>query len=156
MERPDHSFFDQAKTPEKETLAQLARSAFQKSVQRVNDWKKQNPGKSFDWSNYKDTYVQHLLRIESLGFHARNGGNSGIVNASSHRWGPSWRMIVSLEKTGVKAWGVYPGGQSGNPGSHYYGNLMSAWEQSKPYRLKFLKQEALTAATLFTTTLNPN
>jgi penicillin amidase len=64
-------------------------------------------------------------------------------------------MIVSLEKTGVKAWGVYPGGQSGNPGSRFYGNLMEAWEQSKPYRLKFIKQEQLAKSTLATTTLKP-
>lgn len=154
-ERPDHSFFDIQQTPAVETLSQLTIDAFKKSVVKIEAWKSKNPQKSFDWANYKDTYVQHLLRMEPLSFHARNGGNSGIVNASSHRWGPSWRMIVSLEKTGVKAWGVYPGGQSGNPGSRFYGNMMEAWEQSKPYRLKFVKRDQLKKSTLATTTLKP-
>jgi Protein related to penicillin acylase len=66
-------------------------------------------------------------------------------------------MIVSLEKTGVKAWGVCPGGQSGNPGSRFYGNLMEAWEKSQPYRLKFVSdRKKLEPSTLFTTTLKPS
>jgi penicillin amidase len=36
-------------------------------------------------------------------------------------------MVVSLEKTKLKAWGVYPGGQSGNPGSYYYNNMTQYW-----------------------------
>lgn len=154
-ERPDHSFFDVQATPEKETLQQLTVTSFKKAMAVVQEWKDKNPNKALDWSNYKDTYVQHLLRMEPLSFHARNGGNSGIVNASSHRNGPSWRMIVSLEKTGVKAWGIYPGGQSGNPGSRYFGNLMQAWENSQPPQLKFVKKEALAGSTLYTTTLKP-
>ena len=155
-EKSDLSFFDVQSTSERETLTDVVRASFKKSLAEVEEWKGKNKEKSFDWANYKDTYVQHLTRIEALGFHARNGGNSSIVNASSHRWGPSWRMIVSLEKTGVKAWGVYPGGQSGNPGSRYYGNLMGAWEKSKPYRLKFVHEPAqLSKSTLYTTTLKP-
>ncbi len=32
-------------------------------------------------------------------------------------------MIVSLENP-VRAWGVYPGGQSGNPLSHHYADQL--------------------------------
>ena len=155
-ERPDLDFFDSKATPEKESLSDVIKSSFKKAIANVEDWKSKHSGKTVDWATYKDTYIQHLTRIEPLGFHARNGGNEYIVNASSHRWGPSWRMIVSLEKTGVKAWGVYPGGQSGNPGSPFYGNLMEAWEKAQPYRLKFVTEStALTNSTLFTTTLKP-
>jgi penicillin amidase len=154
-ERPDHIFFDVQTTPEKETLQQLTIASFKNAINVIQEWKVKNPTKALNWSNYKDTYVQHLLRMEPLGFHARNGGNSGIVNASSHRTGPSVRMIVSLEKDGVKAWAIYPGGQSGNPGSPFYGNLMQAWENSQPPQLKFVKKEALVSSTLYTTTLKP-
>jgi penicillin amidase len=38
----------------------------------------------------------------------------------------------------IEAYGVYPGGQSGNPGSKYYGNFIQDWVQGKYYRLAFL------------------
>ena len=129
---------------------------FKSAVKKSEDWKSQHPADQFHWTYFKDTYVEHLLRFESFSFHARNGGNSSILNASSHRWGPSWRMIVSLEKSGVKAWGVYPGGQSGNPGSKFYGNMMKAWEQARPYPLKFTSNaEALTSGSYFTVQFKP-
>ena len=46
---------------------------------------------------------------------------------------------MSLEPTGVKAWGVYPGGQSGNPGSKFYDNFIERWEEASPYPLQFMQ-----------------
>jgi penicillin amidase len=48
-------------------------------------------------------------------------------------------MIVSLEKEGVKAWGTYPGGQSGNPGSKFYSNLLRRWTQGEYYQMIFMQ-----------------
>jgi penicillin amidase len=155
-DKPDLSFFDQAQTPEKETVRDLIRKSFSLSVRKVGDWKREHPEKVFRWADYKDTYVQHLLQLPAFSYHAVNGGNSGIVNASSHRWGPSWRMVVSLEKTGVRAWGVYPGGQSGNPGSPFYNNLLDAWSKGEYYRLRFTPTaDPLRATALSTTLLKP-
>ena len=42
-----------------------------------------------------------------------------------------------MERIGIKAWGVYPGGQSGNPGSRFYNNLLDPWAEGKYFRLKF-------------------
>ena len=39
----------------------------------------------------------------------------------------------------VEAWGIYPGGQSGHPGSDYYDNAVNDWVASKYYRLHFPK-----------------
>ncbi|HEX4399215.1 MAG TPA: penicillin acylase family protein [Trebonia sp.] len=41
--------------------------------------------------------------------------------------GPSWRMIVSFDAGGLSAVGVYPGGQSENPASPWYTNLVPLW-----------------------------
>jgi penicillin amidase len=49
-------------------------------------------------------------------------------------------MIVSLEDD-VKAYGVYPGGQSGNPGSRYYDNFIDRWAEGKYYSLWFMSSE---------------
>jgi penicillin G amidase len=151
--KTDFPYFDKADTPEKEMLYQVVIESFKKSVEEVNQWKAK--GQPLDWAHYKDTYVEHLIRLAPFSVHALNGGNRESVNATTRRHGPSWRMIVSLEKSGVKAWGVYPGGQSGNPGSRFYTNFIDEWESGKYLAFQFSsKPESYTKAT--TLTLNPN
>jgi len=48
-------------------------------------------------------------------------------------------MIVALGPE-LKAWGIYPGGQSGNPGSKFYDNMIDDWAAGKIYKLHFLKK----------------
>ena len=65
-------------------------------------------------------------------------------------------MVVSLEKTGVKMWGVYPGGQSGNPGSAYYNNMTASWLNGDYYPMKLMKvPEEGTATMLYRIDLHP-
>jgi penicillin amidase len=47
-------------------------------------------------------------------------------------------MVVELGPE-VKAWGIYPGGQSGNPGSKFYDDMVDDWLAGKPDELVFLK-----------------
>lgn len=68
------------------------------------------------------------------------GGGKRIINATTHSHGPSWRMIVSLT-TPVEAYGVYPGGQSGNPGSPYYDDLVDHWAKGQYYRLWIMQKK---------------
>ncbi len=154
-EKPDFHLFDSKETPERDSLMSVILSSLRKSITQVEKWKADNAEKTFDWANYKDTYVQHLVGLEPFGYHVRNGGNGGVVNASTHRAGPSWRMVVSLEKTGVKAWGVYPGGQSGNPGSRYYDNFIDAWANGKYFQLQFQASPDAYSKNNSVTTLNP-
>ncbi len=152
---PDLSFYDHQKTPEKETKNDIIKMGLQRAIERINKWEKDH-GRKADWAHFKDSFVRHLLRLEPFSVHAINGGNANTLNASRGGWGPSWRMVVSLEKTGIKAWGVYPGGQSGNPGSPYYDNFITPWEKAQPLRLKFERApSALVSSALFTTTLTP-
>ncbi|PGH40638.1 MAG: hypothetical protein CRN43_01765, partial [Candidatus Nephrothrix sp. EaCA] len=37
----------------------------------------------------------------------------------------------------VRAWGAYPGGQSGNPGSPYYNTFLKDWANGKYAQLQF-------------------
>jgi penicillin amidase len=65
-------------------------------------------------------------------------------------------MVVSLEKSGINAWGVYPGGQSGNPGSPYYNNLLNLWTQGKYIKFSFTAAlEKMKGKELAILTLNP-
>ena len=66
------------------------------------------------------------------------GGYSNILNAASKTHGPSWRMIVRLnENEKTKAWGVYPGGQSGNPGNINYFGEITNWGKGNYKELLF-------------------
>ena len=48
-------------------------------------------------------------------------------------------MVVALGPQ-EKGYGVYPGGQSGNPGSYYYDNMVDAWVAGKLNELMFLQK----------------
>ncbi len=134
---PAFSFFDLVSTPEKETAKEILRKSFTKGVADIEAWKAKNK-KDPQWAVFKDGVISHLLRQEALSYHVLQGGNHDIVNAHSKNHGPSWRMVVSLEKSGIKAWGVYPGGQSGNPGSTFYNNMIGPWANGKYFTMHFV------------------
>jgi penicillin amidase len=153
--QPNLPFYDIQSTPEKETITDLIRQAFKKSVEEVEAWKKENT-KPLRWADFKDTYVEHLTRQAPFSFHVEHGGHGDAVNASSRRHGPSWRMIVSVEPDGPKAFATYPGGQSGNPGSIHYNSMLDRWANGTYFSMLFLRQVDQSAdRILFSTTLNP-
>jgi penicillin amidase len=129
-------FIDDINTPEKEDLTTLVTRSFLKLVPQLS--KLESEGK-LPWSKYKDSGVRHLLRLEALSnFHLRTGGGRHIINASKQYNGPSWKMVVHLTDE-VEAYGIYPGGQSGNPGSRFYDQFVNNWAAGNHYRLWFMK-----------------
>jgi penicillin amidase len=137
--------WDNQKTLAKENPQLIIRLAFIDAIQNIKTWRKTIMGKENKtpiWANYKQTSVQHLAKIAPFGaFFLQNGGNYNTVNATSAKHGPSWRMIVEFTDKGVKGYGIYPGGQSGNAGSPYYTNLLKEWEQGEYAELKFWKNK---------------
>lgn len=153
--QPGFSFFDLVATPEKETATDLLRKSFSAGVRVIEAWKMKT-GKEPQWAFYKDGLIGHLLRQDALSYHVLHGGTAATVNAHTRTHGPSWRMVVSLEKSGVKAWGVYPGGQSGNPGSPYYNNMIGPWTRAKYFTMHFVTTpEQLTGFQFSSTQLSP-
>ncbi len=149
--KPDLSFFDQLATPEKETAREVLRKAFSVGVKNIEEWKSKNK-KDPQWATFKDAVIGHLLRQEALSYHVVHGGNHDIVNAHSKTHGPSWRMVVSLEKDGIKAWGVYPGGQSGNPGSPFYNNMIEPWTKANYFKMQFVNSPDALSQSKYSTT----
>ena len=47
-------------------------------------------------------------------------------------------MIVELSAT-TDAYGVYPAGQNGNPGSKYYDNFVDTWVKGEYFKLWMMK-----------------
>jgi len=87
------------------------------------------------WYTYKATVIPHLGQIDALSSDIlQNGGTRNALNSVKKSHGPSWRMIAEMGDT-VRAIGIYPGGQSGNPGSPYFDNFVSDWEEGKYHSL---------------------
>lgn len=127
-----YSFIDNVNTPEKENLQQVVTAAFLRSVPDLVQAGKDD---KLVWGKFKDTWARHLLRLPALSrMHLPIGGGTHCINAAKQFHGPSWRMIVQLtDKT--EAYGVYPGGQSGNPGSPYYDTFVDKWAAGAYYPL---------------------
>jgi penicillin amidase len=143
---------DNISTPAKETLAEIVTIAFKKAVP---DLKRINTEGRLEWSKYNDAGVRHLLRLSPLSrFHLTTGGGQHVINATKGLHGPSWRMIVHLaDKT--EAWGIYPGGQQGNPGSKYYDNFVNDWAKGEYSKLWIMDaSDAKNAAVKYTMTFN--
>ncbi len=138
-------WFDNVKTKNKvETLEDLASTSLTATMDSLTKWQKADMGDSWAWANYKSTDIKHLIPgLNSFSkMDVKIGGGKGIVNATTERTGPSWRMIVQLGKNNTfKGYGVIPGGQSGNPGSPHYDDMIETWRQGKLNELLFLQSK---------------
>lgn len=125
-DEPSGAVFDLKNTPEMETAADHIKQGFSEMLADMKKW--ETDAGDFSWASYKKTTIQHLVpQLKSFSVeNVYTGGGSGILNATSARHGASWRMVVELG-TEVNAFGIYPGGQSGNPGSKYYSNFIQKW-----------------------------
>lgn len=137
---PNSKWFDNKKTPVTENAADLLSQSFAKTVAQL--YKKYGtPGEKWQWGNVKETHISHLAKIPGLGTgRFKIGGTNGVVNALIDGHGPSWRMVVQMGPQ-VKGYGVFPGGESGNPGSYFYNDMLSTWKNGKLNELLYLQKE---------------
>jgi penicillin amidase len=123
-----------------ETLKEQVNVGVEKATKKLLELEKEN---KLEWASFKATFVQHLTRIPALNrINLPIGGGENIVNATKENHGPSWRMVVHLTDE-IEAYGLYPGGQSGNPGSPYYDSFVDKWAAGDYYRLLFLPKAKL-------------
>ncbi len=91
---------------------------------------------NWQWRRQLDARIMHLTRVEALSRRpSETNGATEALNSVRGGAGPSWRMVVSLEDE-VKAWGVYPGGQSGNPGNLHYDDFIDPWARGGYFPLR--------------------
>jgi penicillin amidase len=137
---PENRFFDDKGTGggAVESFADIAKRAFRSAVANLEG--RLGPyGEGWRWGKAKATQLRHLARIPGFGRERIETDGAGhVIDAIDSVWAPSWRMVVELGDE-VRAWGNYPGGQSGNPGSRSYDDRIDDWAAGKPYELLFLR-----------------
>jgi penicillin amidase len=130
-------FIDNINTSDTETIRQQVTTAFMSASQALNEVAPD----SLAWWKHKRPVIYHLLKNSLMPF-ARTGLQAGgwgnTINAIKVTHGPSWRMIVHLTRE-TEAFGIYPGGQSGNPGSRFYDNFIDNWVIGKYFSLWMMK-----------------
>ena len=153
-EEPESEIFDNPDTPEKETAKYWLEQSFIAMAETIDSLR--TAEEDLSWASYKKTSIQHLVpNFKAFGYHnIQTGGGRGILNATSERHGASWRMVVGMGEE-VTAFGIYPGGQSGNPGSKFYGNFIKKWSNGDYLNFDLLKRDDFEQG-IFTTTFNPN
>lgn len=150
---PNSSLFDKKTTGIIETAKDHVMASFDSMIVQVKKME-QDKG-DYTWANQKNTTIQHLVpNFKSFSYEGvYTGGGAGILNATSERHGASWRMVVELGEE-PEAFGIYPGGQSGNPGSKYYDSFLKKWANGEYVNFKLKKMED-SQTSLFSTTLKP-
>jgi penicillin amidase len=131
-------YIDNVTTSQKETLYDVVTQALQKATSKL---KKEETAGTLEWAKHKNPTIYHLLKTAVMPF-ARKvpvGGWSNVINAVTDTHGPSWRMIVQMSNP-TEAYGVYPGGQDGNPGSKFYDSFVDTWTNGKYYLLWLMKE----------------
>ncbi len=134
------------------TAATVMRAAFATAVADLGDTLGGGPG-SWTWGKLHTTDFPSLTGAAALGYGPRPaGGDIWTIDAAdgglNSEAGPNWRMIAAWSSVGVPvAEGIYPGGQSENPASPWYSNLVSEWLAGR-----YLPLPAVTAAAATRTT----
>lgn len=140
-------FYDNLQTGERENRTAIVLQSWAKA--KVSLIEKYG---SFDkipnWSTHKATTIKHIAKLDPFSkLNVYCGGNRGIINATNADHGPSWKMIVDFGD--MQGYCVYPGGESGNPGSPFYDNMIDTWAKGEYYTANFnsnievIKKQAL-------------
>lgn len=155
LNTPTLKWYDNVETDQAETLEDLINTAFRSALQDLkNEFGIYGDG--WKWGYVNNTDINHVGRIPGMGRkNLFTDGGSESVNAMRGGHGPSWRMVVELGPE-LKAYGIYPGGQSGNPGAPGYDNMTDDWNAGKLYPLRFMRKEPEADSPNYTLTLTPN
>jgi penicillin G amidase len=134
-QNPADAYFDKVGTSPIEHAGNMVTASFKAAFAKYQQLKQAGRAQ---WGMSNKAYIIHMTRILSSfsKIDIPIGGHPDALNAMGGEWGPSWRMVVELGNR-PKAYGIYPGGQSGNGGSAFYDNFVNDWAGGKYYELKY-------------------
>lgn len=140
VEDPTSKWFDDVATENRETLPDIAARSFRLALDElrgdfggnISEW---------TWGVTNRLRIDHLTGDPMLGRggHPLSGSDltlSARGSGSDVTGGPSWRMVVDFSDLDVLS-GVYPGGQSGDPKSLHYDDMIDVWVRDEYIDLPF-------------------
>ncbi len=140
LDEHEFAFFEEINASNEKSFTDLATSSFKNAIERLFTLFEENSDEWL-WGYYMENDISHLVDIPGFSeLGVFTGGSYESVNANYQGHGPSWRMVVELGPE-VKAYGVYPGGASGNPGSPNYTQMLEQWRTGGLFELHFFKNE---------------
>lgn len=137
--KPNSEYFDNKDTPVRERINDVIIKSFHSASNKLFE-ELGAYGDNWKWGRARKIDIKHLAQIPGMGCSnlIKNGSEYTINVKHTISLGRSWRMVVVLgEKT--QAWGNYPGGQSGNPGSRFYDNFIESWQHDDVCEFLFLQ-----------------
>jgi penicillin amidase len=132
--------------PSKSELPELVSKSFGRTLKNLRSFAKVSELSTTlpPWGIFRGTRINHIAQLEGFGVGPLPSGGSALtVNATTEHHGPSWRMVVTWIESQPRAWGVFPGGQSGHVGSPQYSNMIKPWLEGQLEELIFARQGKL-------------
>lgn len=133
-------WFDNLATDQVETIQDIASISFREATEDLKKRSGSSQPARWLWADVRETTFEHLGKIPGLGksrVRARGMEHSIFANTGVH--GPVWKMVVALGPDKPRAWGIFPGGQSGNPLSPHYDDFIEKWAKAEMRELIYLK-----------------
>ncbi len=134
---PNSRWIDDPRTDKKETLADLVHQSLKEALDEVAEKTGKRDSSSWTWASYRPTEIQHLSKIPGLGAKIAAPGVENAIFANTGSHGPVWKVVVAV---GAKplAYGIYPGGQSGDPMSPHFQDFLDSWQKNEMKKLNFM------------------
>ena len=138
---PQSVWWDNRGTAQREDRDMILASALKAGYAKILKDKGSSDSSSWRWSNNRFANVNHLLRLpafSAMRIPVQGGPSTLSPSGGSGSQGASWRMVVELGPE-MRAWAIYPGGQSGAPASSRYRDRLSRWANGQLDRILFPK-----------------
>ena len=133
LSQPDSPWWDDRRTTVAEHRDAILAAALEAALDTVTAKYGAPTGDNWRWDHVRFANIYHLLRMvpfSRLNVPVQGGSATLWPSTGNGSHGPSWRMVVDLGPT-LRAWGTYPGGQSGNPVSARYDNRVDQWSRGE-------------------------
>ncbi len=141
MEEPGSPWFDRSATEARERASDLLRLALEATVDSLTSrygW----GADRWRWGDHHRLQLKHITGSSALkpfwrGTYAYPGFRNTVSPARGYTatHSASWRMVVDFSQQPPQGYGVYPGGQQGNPFGRWYDSAVETYLAFDHYRL---------------------
>ncbi len=125
--------------PSGESFEQILAKSFKQSVDEIVIRHASNP-ENWKWKFESRAVLNHITKIPFFSTDIESPGDRFNIMANRTNHGPVWKMVVSLGEN-FKAFGIYPGGQSGDIRSPHAREFLSDWASSHLRPLQYLSRD---------------